>query len=446
MPILTEEERLGTLVAARYRVEAILGRGGTGVVFEATHTWTGRRVAVKLLRPEYARDLGLVRRFLQEAQAAARIEHPNVVQVLDMGNEADGTVYLVLELLEGESLGKKLEREGTLSVETALELLVPVMDALVTAHESGTVHRDLKPDNVFLRRDAKGRVTPKLLDFGMAKMVDAAWGHATQSGTLVGTPFYMSPEQAEGKPDQGREADVWSMGVLLYRCLSGKLPFYAESPTALLLAIVQAKAPPLRDAAPDVPPAIAGVIDRALVADRTERWPDMATMLAELRRAANESGFAFPSLPDASSEAPREAFDPGPPVAPETSGSRGARIAIAAAVAVLLVVAATFALTREDGSRTHDARASTATEHSETRAAPTASSAPAAASAAASPSEAPAASPPIDPEAATVPAPQTEPPTKAPSVRPEVPATSEEPTGDVREPRTKRIPGVAHEW
>ncbi len=345
MPILTEEERLGTLVAGRYRLLSILGRGGTGVVFEASHTWTGRRVAVKLLKPEYARDLGLVRRFLQEARAAAGIEHPNVVSVLDMGNETDGTVYLVLELLEGESLGKRLER-GRLDPAEALRVLVPVMDALVVAHDKGIIHRDLKPDNVFLRRDARGRTTPKLLDFGMAKMVDAAWGHATQSGTLVGTPFYMSPEQAEGKPDQGPASDVWSMGVIFHRCLTGELPFHAETPTALLLAIVRGEAPPIGERAPELPEPLARALDRALVADRAGRYADMRAFLDELRAAAERSGVAFPAPPDPEAAEPTEPFDPGPRrEEPPARGRRGPWVGLALAAAAIAGVVA-FALHR----------------------------------------------------------------------------------------------------
>jgi len=354
MPIPTEEERLGALVAGRYRLGTILGRGGTGVVFDATHTWTGRRVAVKLLRPEYARDLGLVRRFLQEAQAAARLEHPNVVSVLDMGSDADGTVYLVLELLEGESLTRRLERARTLAPAEAFQLLVPVMDALVLAHERGIIHRDLKPDNVFLRRDSRGRLTPKLLDFGMAKMVAAAWGHATQSGTLVGTPFYMSPEQAEGKADQGPQTDVWSMGVVLYRCLTGELPFVAETPTALLLAIVGGQAPAVRDRAPDVPAAIARVVDRALVADRAKRWADMRTLLDELRRAAEASGVTFPALPDPATYEPPEPFDRGPAVEPGSRGGRRAPYFGLAIAAVLIAVAVGYALQQTGGGAPAD--------------------------------------------------------------------------------------------
>ncbi len=324
MPILTEEERVGTLLAGRYRLDSILGRGGTGVVFEATHNWTGRHVAVKLLRPEHSRDLSLTRRFLQEARAAANIVHPNVVQVLDMGNEPDGTVHLVLELLEGVSLGKHLEDEGTLSVAETLSVLVPIMDALVVAHRQGIIHRDLKPDNVFLHRDGAGRRVPKLLDFGTAKMVDAAWGSATQTGTLVGTPFYMSPEQAEGKKEQGPPTDVWSMGVMLYRCASGTLPFWADTPTKLLIEIIRAEHEKLEERAPDVPLAFASVVDRALEPDVEKRWPTMQAMLDALREAAEDANIPFPALPDPDARVERAAFDPGPSAASRSGRARTA--------------------------------------------------------------------------------------------------------------------------
>jgi serine/threonine-protein kinase len=299
MPILTEEERLGTLVAGRYRLESILGRGGTGVVFQAVHTWTGRQVAVKLLRPEYARDLSLVRRFLQEARTAAGLEHPNVVQVLDMGAAEDGAVYLVLELLRGESLSDILERTPRLEPGRLLRIVLPVMDALAYAHAQRIVHRDLKPDNVFIRQDATGRSVPTLLDFGMARMVETQWGHATQSGTLVGTPFYMSPEQVNGETDVGPESDVWSMGVLLYRCLTGRLPFEENTPTKLLLAIVQGRPKPVRELAPEVPEPLAEAVDRALRSDRNERFADVAELAREVRSQAARSGIAIEGEPEA---------------------------------------------------------------------------------------------------------------------------------------------------
>jgi eukaryotic-like serine/threonine-protein kinase len=341
MPILTEEERVGTLLGGRYRLDAILGRGGTGVVFDATHSWTGRRVAVKLLKPEYSRDLSLTRRFLQEARAAANLVHPNVVSVLDMGNEDDGAVHLVLERLDGESLGAFLEREKKLSPKEALSILVPIMDALCLAHRQGIIHRDLKPDNVYLHHDGAGRRVPKLLDFGMAKMVDAAWGSATQTGTLVGTPFYMSPEQAEGRKEQGAASDVWSMGVIFYRCLTGTLPFWADTPTKLLIEIVKAESKPLRERAPEIPESIAAAIDRALVESLSFRYADMDAFLEALRAAAAREHIPFPVLPDLSDTPPAEPFDPGPRSDPAESlaATRRARVIgwSVAALAVALV-------------------------------------------------------------------------------------------------------------
>lgn len=286
MPILTEQERLGTLVAGRYRLDGVLGRGGTAIVFDAVHTWTGRRVALKLLRPEFAQDLELVRRFMQEARTAADLAHPNIVEVLDMGaDEGDGTVFLVLELLEGETLSGLLARRSRLPSDEAIALLAPVMRALAEAHARGIVHRDVKPDNVFLARGADGTITPKLLDFGMAKMLESAWGHATQSGTLVGTPFYMSPEQAQGAPDVGAQSDVWSTGVLLYRAVTGVLPFTGTTPTALLLAIVGEPPASVASLAPEVPPHVARAIDRAILLDRSVRHQSMRTFADALAGA-----------------------------------------------------------------------------------------------------------------------------------------------------------------
>ena len=343
MPILTAEERLGTMVAGRYRLECIRGRGSNGIVYEATHTWTGRRVAVKLLKPEYSRDLGLVRRFLQEARTAARIEHANVVQVLDMGSDADGTVYLVLELLTGESLGARLSRDVRMPPQELLEILLPIMDGVAAAHDSGVIHRDLKPDNIFLHRPkggdpSGGPVVPKVLDFGVAKVTESAWGHATQTGTLVGTPYYMSPEQAEGKSDLGRPADVWSMGVILYRCLSGKLPFTGDSPTSLLLSIVQTRPQSLRLAAPDVPEELAMIVDHTLNPDPQRRYADMAELAVELRRVGRSLGIEE-AVPTAVVE-PLPPFEPGPamPSTPPVAVPRKAPWMFAATIAVITLV------------------------------------------------------------------------------------------------------------
>jgi serine/threonine-protein kinase len=191
MPIPTPEERVGQRLGDKYLLRAILGRGGMGVVYEAEHTWTGRSVAVKLLLPELARDEAVARRFLQEARAAARFSHPSIVDVLDMGTTDESTVYMVLELLQGEPLSRRLKRLGQLSVDECLELLLPILDALAEAHAAGVTHRDLKPDNIFVSLGPHGAVLPKLLDFGVARLTDE-WGGsdmATRTGQPIGTPW-----------------------------------------------------------------------------------------------------------------------------------------------------------------------------------------------------------------------------------------------------------------
>ncbi len=286
MPILTDEERLGTILAEKYELSGVLGSGGMGTVFAGTHTWTGRRVAVKLLKPELASDEGVRRRFLSEARAAATLQHPNVVDVLDMGATEDGTVYLVLEHLAGRTLADRLAEEGALSEADTLAVLLPVIDALSDAHESGFLHRDIKPENIFLTSSRDGSVIPKLLDFGLVKALEADGGSMkTATGLVLGTPMYMSPEQASGAPDLTPATDVWSMGVVCFECLSGQLPFRGNTLTAILLAIVTSRAPPLRSCAPEIDPRIAAAVDRALAPDLEERFETIAMFAAELTGA-----------------------------------------------------------------------------------------------------------------------------------------------------------------
>ncbi|MGE0790124.1 MAG: serine/threonine-protein kinase [Sandaracinaceae bacterium] len=287
MPIPTDDERIGALIAERYKLEEILGRGGMGVVYGGTHTWTGRGVAVKVLKPDYAADPESVRRFLQEARSAAAIDHPNVIDVLDMGAEDDGTVFMVLERLEGETLGQRLDARGRLDAAEALDTMLPVLDGLRSAHAAHVLHRDIKPDNIFISTDGAGRVVPKLLDFGMSKVLGAALG-TTHSGALLGTPYYMAPEQAEGAASIGPAADVWAAGAVLYQALVGKRPFEGTSHPAILLKIARGDFTPIATAAPHVPPRVAAVVERALALDLDERWPDVETFARALRAAAEQ--------------------------------------------------------------------------------------------------------------------------------------------------------------
>ena len=296
MPIVihTDEERIGTAVAGKYRIEQVLGRGGMGTVFRGVHAWTGRRVAVKLLKPMFAQDPQTVTRFLHEARAAASISHPNVVEVLDMGREDDGTVYLVLELLQGESLADHLARRRKITVHDAVELLSPIMDALSAAHARGIVHRDLKPDNVFLSRDGAGRLVPKLLDFGVAKLMEPTSGTVTQTGVVIGTPLYMSPEQAGARRDIGPPADVWSMAVVLYEALTGTLPYEETSTTALVVAILTTPPKPLASRDASLPREVCEVVDRALAREPSARWGS----IRELRDALARVAASLPRAPE----------------------------------------------------------------------------------------------------------------------------------------------------
>ncbi len=219
----------GAVVGGRYRLERLLGEGGMGAVWAASHVMTRKGVALKFLKAAGATHPDLVRRFIREARAASAVRHPNVVQIHDVLQLDDGLPVMVMDLLRGESLGERVERERIIPLPELARILVPVMSAIGTAHALGIVHRDLKPDNIFLTRLGDERVEPMVLDFGIAKLSamdgDAAsTANLTKTGSMLGTPYYMSPEQAFGEKDVDHQADIWSLGVILYECLSGKRP------------------------------------------------------------------------------------------------------------------------------------------------------------------------------------------------------------------------------
>jgi len=287
MPVLRPAERIGTTLGGRYRLDEVIGAGGMGVVFRGTHTWTERPVAVKVLND--LSDPELVRRFFREAKAATKIAHDNVVDVLDMGEASDGSPFIVLELLEGESLAERLARRP-MTPEEALTFALPVMDALATAHASDVVHRDVKPENLFLHTDTKGRLVPKIVDFGISKLLDVTLSVQTKAGTMIGTPEYMSPEQIEGSKSIDGQSDVWSIGVVLFEALAGQPPFSDRSPLGIVIKVAREPAPKLASEAPDVPPALAAAVDRALEKPRDARHASMHAFMDALLEAAAEAG------------------------------------------------------------------------------------------------------------------------------------------------------------
>jgi len=283
-----------TLLGDRYRVIRPLGEGTYGAVYEAENTWTGRRVAVKVLVAEASRDGEVTRRFFQEARAAAGVAHPNVVDVLDMGEDPrTGALFIVQSLLAGETLQAAIRRRGALPPEEAAAIVGPMLEGLDAIHRAGLVHRDVKPANVLLVEGPGGRVAPTLIDFGVAKFVaseDAAARTAT--GVLLGTPLYMSPEQVRAEPDVDARADVWAAGVILHELLAGKSPFHASTAGEVLRRVLEHRPPSL--AAP-VPAALAAVAARAMEPDRRRRFPS-ARAMADALTAATRGEATAPTL------------------------------------------------------------------------------------------------------------------------------------------------------
>ncbi|HEV8320821.1 MAG TPA: serine/threonine-protein kinase, partial [Myxococcota bacterium] len=214
-----------------YTLVSQLGEGGMGVVYVGENASLGRRVAIKVLHPEFASQPAIVNRFFNEARAANLIRHPSIVDIHDFGHAADGSAYIIMELLDGESLARRLHRDGTLPPAVAVRVVTRIASALGAAHTRGIIHRDLKPDNVILVPDPDhpGEERVKILDFGIAKLAeDGSRGGATKTGAVLGTPLYMSPEQADGARNVDPRADIYALGVVTYEALCGRPPFVAE--------------------------------------------------------------------------------------------------------------------------------------------------------------------------------------------------------------------------
>jgi serine/threonine-protein kinase len=276
-----EETRVGSLVSGKYRIELRLGAGAVGEVFRARNVLLGRDVAIKFLRREHLQNEELVERFLREAQAVSRVRHPHVVDVLDVGVEDDAP-YIVQELLLGEDLCSHVTRKGgKLAPRAALERLLPAVDGVAHAHERGVVHRDLKPENIFLARTDDG-VVPKVLDFGISK-VKTGNLRATVTGSVFGTPGYMSPEQVRSFADADARADVWSLGVILYELVAGRIPFESQEANALMVEVCTRPPFPFAQAAPEAPPGLVAIVNRCLAQDPAERYADAGALAAALR-------------------------------------------------------------------------------------------------------------------------------------------------------------------
>ena len=282
----------GDLIADRYELEELVGTGGMSSVFRARDRQLERRVAIKILHQHYATDPEYLERFRREARAVARLSHPNIVTVIDRGDD-DGRQYIVFEHVEGENLKELVLRTGRLPVRRALELALAVADGLSFAHDHGLVHRDVKPQNVLLSREGEVKVT----DFGIARSLHMDQG-VTQTGTVLGTGEYLAPEQASGKPVSAA-TDVYSLGVVLWELLAGDVPFVGENFVAVALRHVNEPAPSLQERRPDVSPRLAAAVDRALAKDPARRFSSMKAFAKELRACLAEvEGDAPPPFED----------------------------------------------------------------------------------------------------------------------------------------------------
>jgi serine/threonine-protein kinase len=322
----------GDLIADRYELEELVGSGGMSTVFRARDVQLDRRVAIKILHERYVDDPEYLARFRSEARAVARLSHPNIVTVIDRGDDG-GRQYIVFEHVEGENLKELVQRTGRLPVRGALQLVLAVADGLAFAHERGLVHRDVKPQNVLVSLDGEVKVT----DFGIARSLDVEHG-VTQTGTVLGTSEYLAPEQASGKP-VSPATDVYSLGVVLWELLAGDVPFVGENFVAVALRHLNEPPPSLRERRPDVSPRLEAAVDRALAKDPAARFPSMAALARELRACLAEAE-GEPAPPPSQDDAALTVVRPParPPARPRRRRSRRGPL-----VFVLLALAAACA-------------------------------------------------------------------------------------------------------
>jgi serine/threonine protein kinase len=284
----------GDVIGGKYRIVRLIGDGGMGTVYEAHHLALETQVALKFLHAELAKKPGLGSRFLQEARVSARIHSVHVTHVTDVDQTPDGSPYLVMELLHGESLQALMDRRGKLPVEQAIDFALQILSGLESAHHIGVVHRDLKPDNVFVV-PATGGPLLKLIDFGIAKLKAATEYQKglTRAGVIMGTPQYMAPEQLFAANSVDHRADLYSLGVILFEMLAGRRPTDGDDVEAIVAAVVSGNSRHLKDLEPNLPPGLVAVVERSLLADREARFPtalDMRLALAPFAGALSHAG------------------------------------------------------------------------------------------------------------------------------------------------------------
>ena len=336
--------RVGEVVGGKYRLVRLLASGGMGVVYEAQHTVVRRRFAVKFLRAHLIDQRESLARFQREAQAAGALESENLTAAIDFGIGADGSPYLVMEYLVGESLQSLLARERRLPVGRATDLVAQACRGIHAAHASGIIHRDLKPQNLFVCRREDGTDLLKVLDFGIAKLELVDKGNtATRTGTVLGTPAYMSPEQARGEKDVDAHADVYALGAILYELLSGEKPHPGSSHNAILHHIATQPAAPLDAERYELPAGLVAIVMRALATETSARTASAEALAHEIAPFVRRE--AWPAVNSADSAPHHELPESGERAALRVGPPRAANLMVWAAAGVLLagvVVFATF--------------------------------------------------------------------------------------------------------